>query len=96
MTLWMSLHKTGRLVLEEYNKLPSQEVWNVDIINAMLGQIQYYVDTKVFASNQDIIQLYNSFEKLIDHIEKQAEAGYKFSAEEKTAKSKSRVQTFYE
>lgn len=89
-----SLHKTGRIILDEYNKVPSQEVWTVENINSMLGQIQYYVDTKVFASNQDIIQLYNSLEKLIDHIEKQAEAGYKFSIEGKPANPKAGFKLF--
>ncbi len=89
-----SLHKTGKILLDEYNKFPSQEVWNIENINSMLSQIQYYVDTKVFASNQDIIQLYNSFEKLIDHIEKQAEAGYKFSTEGKYANPKAGFKLF--
>ena len=73
--LWV----TGQQILETYNKIPSQEIWNVDNINTYIQQIEYYKDTNVFSSKQDIITLYECLEKMVDHIEDQAEAGYKFN-----------------
>lgn len=73
-----SLHKTGKQIVAEYNKIPSQEVWNVENIHTAIRQIEYYKDTKVFKSAQDIVHMYECLQKSIDHIEKQAEAGYKF------------------
>ena len=66
--------------MDEYNKIPSQEVWNVENINSTIRQIEYYKETRIFANHQDIVELYDSLEKMIEHIEKQAEAGFKFAA----------------
>jgi hypothetical protein len=73
-----SLQKTGQKIVEVYNKVPSREVWNLESINSTIRQIEYYKDTKVFETGRDILKLYECLEKTIDHIEAQAEAGYKF------------------
>ena len=73
------LHKTADRIVDEYNKIPSQEVWNVENIHSTIRQIEYYKETKMFRSSQDIVDLYDCLEKTIDHIERQAELGYKFS-----------------
>jgi hypothetical protein len=44
-----------------------------------MQQIEYYKDTGVFNSKNDIIILYEKLEQMLDHIEAQAEAGYKFN-----------------
>ena len=73
------LLRIGEKILETYNCVPSQEIWNVDNINTYLQQIKYYRDTNVFTSKNDILILYECLEKMVDHIEAQAEAGYKFN-----------------
>ena len=73
------LWNTGEKILETYNKIPSHEIWNVDNINTYLQQIAYYKDTNAFSSKADIITLYECLEKMVDHIEDQAAAGYKFN-----------------
>lgn len=73
-----NLLKKGEKILEEYNRIPSHEIWNLDNINTVIQQIEYYKDTNVFNNNADIIELYECLEKMLDHIEAQAEAGYKF------------------
>ena len=89
-----SLYKTSGKIVEEYNKLPSQEVWNVENIHSTIRQIEYYKETKAFASGQDIVELYDCLDKTIEHIEKQAELGYKFSITEKQPPSKSEYKLF--
>ena len=89
-----SLHNTGHRIIGEYNKIPSQEIWNVENINSTINQIEYYRDTKSFASNEDIIALYDSLEKTIDHIESQAEAGYKFAIGAKSTVQKTAYKLF--
>ena len=74
-----SLHTVSNKIIEEYNKIPSVEVWNEESIHSTLRQIEYYEQTKVFRSSDDIVNLYTSLDKTIDHIEKQAELGFKFS-----------------
>lgn len=74
------LRDTGEKLLATYNNIPSHEIWNVDNINTYIQQIEYYKDTHVFNSKNDIITLYECLEKMVDHIEEQAEVGYKFNS----------------
>ena len=89
-----SLEKVGKKIVEEYNKLPSQEIWNIESINSTIHQIEYYKDTRVFASSEDIIRLYDALEATINHIEKQAEVGWKFTLDGKTSSPKSSYKVF--
>ena len=89
-----SLQKTASKIMDEYNKIPSQEIWNIENINSTISQIEYYRNTKVFASEQDVLDLYNELEKIIDHIEKQAELGYKFSIDGKYANPRAPYKLF--
>lgn len=73
------LLKIGEKILSTYNQIPSHEIWNVDNINTTIQQIEYYKATNCFAKLEDVGTLLNCLEKLIDHIEAQAEAGYKFN-----------------
>ena len=66
-------------LIEAYNKIPSQEIWHAESIHATLRQIEYYKDTKMFASDEDLSTVYACLQKTLDHIEAQAEQGSKFS-----------------
>jgi ribosome-associated translation inhibitor RaiA len=70
-------------ISEAYNKLSSLEIWNDDSINATIRQIDYYRQSKIFPSDQYALNVYQSLHEMIDHIEKQAEAGCKFAANSK-------------
>ena len=59
----------GRKISNLYLEIPSTEIWNLDCINTTIRQINYYCETKVFKSQQDIITVYNCLEKLVGHIE---------------------------
>jgi hypothetical protein len=72
---------TGQLckkLIEAYNKIPSQEVWHLECIQTTIRQIEYYRDTKVFASDKDVEVIYTCLQKTIDHLEAQVEQGLKF------------------
>ena len=64
---------------EAYNRLPSVEIWHDDSMNATMRQIEYYRQSKVFPSDDYALRLYQNLLAMLDHIEKQAEAGCKFS-----------------
>ena len=49
-----NLMKTGEKILATYNKIPSTEIWNVENINTTLRQIEYYKETNVFGSKDDL------------------------------------------
>jgi BetR domain len=74
-----NLIKTGEKILATYNKIPSTEIWNVENINTTLRQIEYYKESNVFASKDDMLKIYDCLEKSMDHVELQAEAGYKIN-----------------
>ena len=71
-------NKTGRKISDLYLQIPSVEIWNMDCINTTIRQIDYYRETRIFKSQEDIKTVYNCLEKLVDHIELQVECGYKF------------------
>ncbi len=73
------LMKTGEKILLTYNKIPSTEIWSLENINSTIRQIEYCRDTNVFASKADAAKIYECLEKSIDHIESQADAGYKIN-----------------
>ncbi len=74
-----NLVKTGEKILAAYNKIPSTEIWNVENINTTLRQIEYYKETNVFASKDDVLKIYDCLERTIDHVESQAETGHKIN-----------------
>ncbi len=71
-------------VLDLYNQLPSVELWNVESLNIIIRQIEYYRTSGVFESDKDAFVLYETTEKLIDHLEQQAACGYKFKYDDKS------------
>jgi hypothetical protein len=72
------VNKTGKKISDLYLQIPSSEIWNLDCINTTIRQIDYYRESRIFKSNEDIEAVYNCLEKLVDHIEQQVELGYKF------------------
>jgi hypothetical protein len=71
--------KLGKKVQDSFNHIPSTEIWGTDAIDGILRHISFYKDTHVFESNKDILCLYDNLYDLINHIEKQAELGFKFT-----------------
>src|SRR5215471_18350114 len=67
-----------RKIITAYNQLPSVEIWNVESINIAIRQIEFYRDGRIFETDKDALRLYEAWENLLDHIERQAERGYKF------------------
>ncbi len=74
-----SVFKIASKISEAYNKLPSQEMWNNETIHTTIRQIDYYRQSKIFSSDQDVIAIYKSLLNVIDHLEMQAEVGFKFA-----------------
>jgi hypothetical protein len=61
-----------------YMILPSQEIWNIESINSTLRQIDYYRNTHAFAGESDLRRILECLDQVIDHLEQEAELGYKF------------------
>ncbi|MFI5131182.1 MAG: helix-turn-helix domain-containing protein [Chitinophagales bacterium] len=68
----------GQQILEEQNRIPSVELWNLESINSTLNQITYYREIGNFTSNDDFFAVIDSFQQTLDHLQMQAEHGVKF------------------
>lgn len=70
--------KIGQQIIELYNLIPSQELWNYESINSTTNQISYYKDAGIFASKEDEKRVIDSFHEMMTHLEAQAAKGVKF------------------
>jgi hypothetical protein len=77
----------GLEVNKIYNRIPSSELWNIEIISSTLLQIEYYYDAGIFENIGDMHSIIDSLLLLLDHIQHQAEKGYKFMPGENPADS---------
>lgn len=68
----------GKKILSTYNQIPSVEIWNLESINTMIRQMEYYRDNQLFESDKDALKVYEALEKYFDHLQRQAELGYKY------------------
>jgi hypothetical protein len=89
------LNELGEKVLNLYNQLPGTEFWHVDNINIALRQIEFYRSSHMFESDEDILKLYEAWEKTIDQIEKQAERGYKFDHHDPSMKPLAKYRVYF-
>ena len=69
----------GREIVAEYNKIPSIELWNYESVNSTMGQLQYYRDTDLFSTADDLARVVDSLNLLLEHMRQQAEKGFKFA-----------------
>lgn len=68
----------GQQVMQEYNKIPSVELWNLESMHSTFNQVAYYKDAGHFKSQNDFDRVVDSFHHMIDHLQLQAEKGVKF------------------
>jgi hypothetical protein len=68
----------GQRILEEQNKIPSHELWNLESINSTINQVLYYREIGNFKSNEDYFAVIESLQQTLDHLQLQAEKGMKF------------------
>lgn len=61
-----------------YNAIPAIEIWNTESINSTLFQIDFYKHSRFFGSAQEIKRQYDLLDEVVDHVEREAEAGTKF------------------
>ncbi len=91
---FMECNIIGQQILEEHNKLQSVEIWNLESINSAINQIAYYKYTSNFKSQNDLGDVINSFQKMLDHLELQAEKGFKFMPGATAVSYKGSIQFF--
>ena len=68
----------GKRIAELYIQIPSHEIMNVDNIVTTLRQVEYYKESNLFSSERDYMSIYDKLDEMINHMERQTEAGFKF------------------
>ena len=84
----------GQQVLQEFNQIPCIELWNLESMHSTINQVAYYRDAGNFKSNQDFEAVVESFQKMIDHLQLQAEKGVKFMPGANEVSYKAPIQFF--
>ena len=54
------------------------------VLMLLIRQIDYYRQSKIFPSDEYALDVYKNLLEMVNHIEKQAEAGCKFAVRRKT------------
>jgi transcriptional regulator with XRE-family HTH domain len=72
---------TGKIV-GLYNQIPTTEIWNIEAVNSSIKQILFYHDANAFAQPGTANILLRKVEELIEHVEKQAEYGVKYTIDQ--------------
>lgn len=72
------LKDLGQKIISLYRKIDSVEVWNIESWNTTLHQIEYYLESQMFHSEDDALKVYEGAEQVLSHLEEQARLGYKF------------------
>lgn len=85
----------GEKTLSQYNQLPCTEFWNIETINSTIRQIEYYRDSQIFRSDEDVLRIYIALENLLNHLEMQASLGYRFSYGDEEKKPLASYQMYY-
>ncbi len=58
-------------------QVPTKEIWNVECVNVTIRQVEYFRETKSFASEKDAFIVYEKMIQVMDLIEHYAECGEK-------------------
>ncbi|GEM_PF-147745 len=74
------LEQIGLSLAKSYLQIPGTEIWNHSTINGHLYQIRYLWEAGQFSSKQSALSILDCTEKLLRHVESQAEEGTKFLA----------------
>lgn len=68
----------GTKIVNAYNTIPTTEIWNTEGINTTIRQIEYYYQAGGILSKEQANILFDKVEQLVNHIEKEADLGFRF------------------
>lgn len=89
------ISELGEKVLNLYNQMDTVEIWNIESWNTTLHQIEYCRDSQMFQSDSDALRVYEAIEKVLDHLEDQAQQGFKFSIHDPEKKMKGKFSMYF-
>lgn len=90
-----NVNEVSRHLKKAYNTVPSTEIFHPGTIDMTLNQIEYYSVAGLFKNWKDAMLICDKLHELMDHLEKQAETGTKFSPGEKVTADREGNYTLY-
>lgn len=76
-------HQIWKDLFDTFVSIPGTEIWNVENVTSTLRQIEFYHETGVFKTTDDMNCLFDKLADMLDHIQLQAEYGVKLQANQK-------------
>jgi hypothetical protein len=73
-----NVYSIGYQMLSLYNTVPVSELWNEETFTSIARQIEYCYISGFFASKADALALCDVLEKLVRHLQREAERGFLF------------------
>ena len=67
-----------RTILSTYNRIPTVELWNEETFNSLIRQIEFCYECGYFSSKEDALMVLDNVEVMVNHLEQQASAGFRF------------------
>jgi hypothetical protein len=67
-------------LIDNYVKISTKEFTTRECLNGILKQVIYYSEAGFFSSRDDALTICGKLHQLIDHMQKQAELGFKFKS----------------
>lgn len=89
------LYETGKKILSLYSNLDVTEIINLETINSTIRQIEFYREGQMFESDEDLWRIYEALEKLMSHMEAQADAGYMYHYDDTEKKQRGSYCFYY-
>ncbi len=68
-------------IFENYQKIPSIEIWTEDTLNSTLKQVEYYAESGSFETIDDAKDIVNEIEQMIKSLERQVSKSIKFTGD---------------
>ncbi len=78
------LVKLSKKIHEGYMMIPSEEIWQEDILLTSLMQLEYYVDFGYFKNHEDALNIIHDLHQLINLVEQMAECSHKLKPGDKS------------
>lgn len=81
-TKWIEpdLIAAGRQLLDNYNQIPSTEIWSEDTLNSTLKQIEYFWESGYFESKEQALEICDCITEVINLLQTKAERGSKIAS----------------
>jgi len=90
-----AVHEMIQELLQAYLQLPSTELWNLNLLDNTLNQIEYYLESGSIAQPADALLLCDKMLSLLAHLKHMTEQGKKFPVGAKTMEGRKHFLLFH-